>query len=366
MSSSFGRNIRLTVFGQSHSPAIGLVMEGLPAGFKPDLEQLRSFLRRRSPGQNLLSTQRQEADLFEVLAGMADGRLTGAPFAATIPNRDVRSQDYTGLKDSPRPGHADYPAQVKYGGHQDAAGGGHFSGRLTAPLCIAGGLCLQLLSQAGIQVAAHLYSIGDIQDSPFDPLAPALHAVRPGYLSVLDEAAGERMAALIDEARLSQDSVGGVIECAATGLPVGLGSPNYEGLENELARLIFGIPAVRGIEFGTGFAATRLKGSQHNDPYYLDAEGRVRTRTNHHGGILGGLSTGMPLLFRVAIKPTSSIFLPQETVNLPLKQAQTLQLKGRHDPCIVPRAVPCVEAACAVVLYDAYLDALKEKNHAVE
>lgn len=366
MSSSFGKHIRITIFGQSHSQAIGLVMEGLPAGFQPDMEALRAFMKRRTPGQNLLSTQRQEADLFEVLSGMAAGRMTGAPFAATILNRDTRGQDYAGLQDSPRPGHADYPAQIKYRGHQDAAGGGHFSGRLTAPLCLAGGLCLQLLSARGIRVGAHLHSIASEQDRPFDPLAPELDQVQPGYLSVLDEAAGARMAAVIDQARLDQDSVGGVIECAATGLPVGLGSPNYEGLENEIARLIFGIPAVRGIEFGTGFAATRLRGSQHNDPYYYDEAGRVRTRSNHHGGILGGLSTGMPLLFRVAIKPTSSIFLPQETVNLQTGEADVLRLKGRHDPCIVPRAVPCVESACAIALYDAYLDAMKETYHAAE
>lgn len=366
MGSSFGRNIRVSIFGQSHSAAIGLVMEGLPAGFKPDMEELRAFLKRRSPGQNLLSTQRQEADLFEVLSGMVAGRMTGAPFAATIPNRDTRAQDYAGLVDCPRPGHADYPAQIKYRGHQDASGGGHFSGRLTAPLCLAGGLCLQLLRRRGIRVGAHLYSIAGQQDRPFDPLNPEIDAIRPGYLSVLDEAAGEGMARLIDEARMAQDSVGGVIECAATGLPVGLGSPNYEGLENEIARMVFGIPAIRGIEFGAGFAASRMRGSQHNDAYCYDEEGRVRTRSNHHGGILGGLSTGMPLLFRVAVKPTSSIFLPQETVNLRTGKGDSLQLKGRHDPCIAPRAVPCVESACAIALYDAILDAKKEEDHAAE
>lgn len=355
MGSVFGNNIRVSLFGQSHSPAIGAVIDGLPAGFAPDMAALRAFLRRRAPGQSLLSTQRSEADLFEVLGGLSDGKLCGAPFAAVIKNSDTRSQDYAGLREKPRPGHADFPAHVRYGEARDVSGGGHFSGRLTAALCLAGGLCLQLLEAEGIRVGAHIRSVAQVEDRPFDPLAPDLDGLQPGYIRTLDADAAEQMAQVIDQARLAGDSVGGVVECAATGLPVGVGEPMFEGLENRIAQAVFGIPAVRGIEFGTGFEATRMRGSQHNDPYEM-VDGQVRTRTNHHGGVLGGMSTGMPLIFRVAFKPTSSIFVQQDTVDLTRMENAPLALKGRHDPCIVPRAVPVVEAACALALYDALLD----------
>ncbi|MHC1786745.1 MAG: chorismate synthase [Christensenellales bacterium] len=365
MGSVYGRNIRVSLFGQSHSPAIGVVVDGLPAGFRPDLTALRAFLKRRAPGQTLLSTQRSEADLFEVLGGLSEGRLCGAPFAALIKNSDTRGGDYAAFRATPRPGHADYPAEVKYAGAQDSAGGGHFSGRLTAALCLAGGLCLQLLAEEGIQVAAHIQSIAGVQDACFDPLAPDFLQLQPGYLRVLDKEAALLMAEAINAARLEGDSVGGVIECAAIGLPAGLGEPMFDGLENRIAGAVFGIPAVKGIEFGEGFHAAALRGSQHNDPYTLK-EGRIVTRTNRHGGILGGLSTGMPLLFRVAVKPTASIFQKQQTVDLASMQEAELLIKGRHDPCIVPRAVPCVEAACALALYDSVLDRRKEQYHGVE
>ncbi len=355
MASIYGRNIRVSLFGQSHSPAVGGVIDGLPAGFMPDMAALRAFMKRRAPGQTLLSTQRSEADLFEVLGGLSEGRLCGAPFAATIRNSDVRSGDYTALKATPRPGHADYPAQLKFAGFQDRAGGGHFSGRLTAALCLAGGLVMQMLAQQGVRIAAHIASIADIEDERFDPLSPDFSRLQPGYLTVIDQGKAEQMAQAIDAARLAGDSLGGVIQCAATGLKPGLGEPMFEGLENRIAQAIFGIPAVRGIAFGTGFAATRMRGSQHNDPYTIK-EGQVSASSNHAGGILGGLSTGLPLLFDVAIKPTASIYLPQQTVDMGTMQDAPLQIKGRHDPCIVPRAVPVVEAACALALYDSYLD----------
>ena len=365
MGSVYGRNIHLSIFGQSHSPAIGVVIDGLPSGFKPDMNALLSFMKRRSPGRSYLSTQRSESDLFEVLSGLSEGRLCGAPFAATIKNSDIRSDDYAGLKRTPRPGHADYPAQIKFGGTQDTAGGGHFSGRLTAALCLAGGLCIQLLACQGIQIAAHILRIGDIDDGCFDPLAPDFTALQEGYLRVLNAQAGESMAQVIDEARLAGDSVGGVVECAAVHLPVGLGDPMFDGLENRIAQAVFAIPAVKGLEFGSGFEAAGMLGSMHNDAYTVQ-DGKVRTLSNHHGGILGGLSTGMPLILRVAIKPTSSIFLPQRTVDLKTLQPAQLTLKGRHDPCIVPRAVPCVEAALALALFDAYLDNKKEISCATE
>ncbi len=355
MGSVFGKNIRVSVFGQSHAPAVGVVIDGLPAGFQPDMEALRAFMRRRAPGRTLLSTQRSESDLFEVLGGLAKGRLCGAPFAAVIKNADTRSQDYGGLTATPRPGHADYPAQVRYQGHQDAAGGGHFSGRLTAPLCLAGGLLKQMLESRGIHIGAQILRVGDVQGRAFDPLAPELNELTDDYLRTLDADAAKLMESAIDAARLQGDSLGGVVQCAAVGLPVGVGEPMFEGLENRIAQAVFGIPAVKGIAFGSGFDAAAMRGSQHNDAWVM-AEGAVKARTNHHGGILGGLSTGMPLLFTVAFKPTSSIFQPQDTVDLNTMTNEKLELKGRHDPCIVPRAVPVVEAVCAMALFDAIMD----------
>lgn len=365
MASVFGNNFKVSVFGQSHAPGIGVVVDGFPAGFAPDMESLRAFMRRRQPGQNLLGTQRSESDLFDVLSGLSEGRLCGAPLCLYIKNIDKRSTDYQGLNDKPRPGHADYPAFVKYEGYADVVGGGHFSGRLTAPLCLAGGLALQILEEQGVSIAAHIQSVGEEQDRPFDPMAPEIHSLSKGYLRVLDEGAGLRMEKLIDDARLALDSVGGVIECAVTGLPVGVGQPMFDGVENVLSKAVFGIPAIRGIEFGAGFAATKMRGSEHNDAYAFDEEGKVVTLSNRHGGVLGGLTTGMPLIFRVAVKPTSSIFLPQQTVDLRTGENTQLSLKGRHDPCIVPRAVPVVEAVAALAIYDLYLDRIKEKHHGI-
>lgn len=356
MASIFGNRLKVSIFGESHGKAVGVVVDGFPAGFEPDMEALQAFLRRRSPGQSELSTSRQEADELEVLSGMTEGRMNGAPFAAIIRNQDVRPKDYDAIRDIPRPGHADYPAQVKYRGFQDPSGGGHFSGRLTAPLCVAGGLCIQLLRRKGILLAGHILSIADAQDRPFSPLSPEIDQIRPGYLSVLDLAAGEQMARRIVQAKWEGDSVGGVVELAATGLPVGMGGPMFDGMENRIAQAMFGVPGVRGVAFGAGFDAARMRGSQHNDPYYYDGSGQVRTRTNHHGGVLGGLTTGMPLLMTVAIKPTSSIHVMQESVDLSAKTAAKLNIIGRHDPCIVPRALPCLEAALAIALYDSYLD----------
>ena len=354
MSSSFGSSLKITIFGQSHAPAIGVCIEGFPAGFRPDFDALDAFLARRAPGQGAYATARREADRPEFLSGLAEGQTCGAPLTAVIRNTDTRSGDYAGLKDVPRPGHADYPAQVKWGGAQDAAGGGHFSGRLTAPLCIAGGLCLQYLQARGIAVGAHIERIGGVSDRRFDPVQPEL-PVPAGVLPVLSAPAGERMLAEIAAAKAEGDSVGGCIECAVTGLPTGLGSPMFDGMENRLARILFGIPAVKGLEFGNGFACAGLRGSENNDPYSMNG-GAVRTRTNNAGGILGGLTTGMTLVFRAAIKPTPSIARPQESVSLSRRENTTLEIHGRHDPCIVPRAVPCVEAAAAVAILDALLE----------
>ena len=353
MSSSFGSALRITIFGQSHAPAIGVCMEGFPAGFSPDFDELDAFLARRAPGQGAHTTARREPDRPEFLAGLAGGHTCGAPLTAVLPNGDAHPADYAGLEDTPRPSHADYPAAVKYHGAQAASGGGHFSGRLTAPLCVAGGLCLQLLAAQGVEIFAHIAQIGSIPDRAFDPLAPE----RPGSgFPVLDTAAGEAMRAEIAAAAAAGDSVGGVVEVAAFGVPVGLGEPMFGGMENRLAQALFAIPAVKGAEFGSGFAGAALRGSENNDPYCME-NGAVHTRTNHAGGILGGLSTGMPIVFRAAFKPTPSIALPQQTVRLSDGAPVTLELRGRHDPCIVPRAVPCVEAAAALAVLDAALEA---------
>ena len=354
MSSSFGTSLRLTIFGESHAPATGMTLEGFPAGEPVDLTALQAFLERRAPGRNAWSTARKEPDIPEFLCGLKDGRSCGTPITAVLRNTNTRSQDYEELKRIPRPGHADYTAQIKYGGAQDPAGGGHFSGRLTAPLCIAGGLCLQLLARQGISVLSRIRSIGPVSDD-----APLTAPTAEKEFPVVSDAAGERMKALIAECRAAGDSVGGVIECRVTGLPAGLGDPMFDGMENRIAQIVFGIPAVKGIEFGEGFAAAGLRGSENNDPFRI-RDGSVVTETNHCGGILGGITNGMPLTFRVAVKPTPSIALPQRSVDLERMEETELQIHGRHDPCVVPRAVPCVEAAAAVAIVDAMLERRKE------
>lgn len=358
MASYLGKHIHVSIFGQSHSPAIGVTVDGLPAGEQVDLEQLQTFLNRRAPGRSLLSTSRKEDDRPEILSGLVDGVTCGAPLAALIRNTNTRSGDYDNLRDHPRPAHADYTAHVKYGGHQDVAGGGHFSGRLTAPLCVAGGICGQILERRGITIAAHIAAIGGVEDRPFNPMgeSPAvLEGVKAAPFPVLEEQAGEKMRAAILAAKEAGDSVGGVVECMISGLPAGVGSPMAQGLESQLAAALFAIPAVKGVEFGEGFQAARMLGSEHNDPFRME-NGRVVTESNHAGGILGGISNGMPILFRVAFKPTPSIAKVQQSVSLSRQQEEPLQIVGRHDPCIVPRAVPVVEAAAALVALDALLD----------
>lgn len=353
MGSFYGENLRLSIFGQSHGKAVGMVLDGIPAGLSVDFEALREFLNRRAPGQNDWSTPRREEDKPEFLGGILEGFTCGAPIAAAIANTNTRSGDYQNLKDCPRPGHADYTAQIKYGGFQDSAGGGHFSGRLTAPLCVAGGLCKQWLAARGIQIGAHISAIGGVADTPFNPLAPQLDGVSSQF-PVLDEAAGARMREAIAQAKAKGDSAGGRIECAVTGLPAGLGEPMFGGVENRLAQILFGIPAVKGLWFGDGLHTGDLPGSEYNDDYALE-ENRVVTATNHNGGILGGITTGMPVLFTVAVKPTPSIARTQQTVRLSRMETTPLAIQGRHDPCILPRAVPVVEAAAAIALFDMIL-----------
>lgn len=358
MSSTFDGNIRISIFGQSHSGGIGCVIDGLPSGEKIDIDELHAFLSRRAPGKNAWSTPRKEADIPEILSGLADGMTCGAPLSAVIRNTNTRSQDYSDLRDIPRPGHADYTAHIRYGGYQDVAGGGHFSGRLTAPLCIAGGICKQILKRRGITIGAHILRIKDETDTPFHPVnLTAEDLLAPGRkdFPVLDDSAAQRMQAAVQAAREAGDSVGGIIECVATGVPAGIGDPMFDGMENRIARIVFAIPAVKGVEFGAGFDVARMTGSENNDPYFMDG-GTIRTRTNNAGGILGGITSGMPVIFRAAVKPTPSIAREQESVSLSRKENATLAVRGRHDPCIVPRAVPVMEAAMAIAILDALLE----------
>ena len=354
----YGKNLTVQVFGQSHADAIGAVVDGMPAGIEVDTEALQAFLDRRAPGRSAFSTARREADRPEILSGLLNGVTTGTPICAVIRNTNTRSGDYDNLRLVPRPGHADYPAYVKFGGKNDVRGGGAFSGRMTAPLCFAGGLCLQLLKKRGIQVFAHIRAIGPEEDETIDPAAPdtaALAAVAGKPFPTLSEDAGARMQDLIAAVKAKGDSVGGIIECVAVGLPVGLGSHMFAGVENRLSAALFGIPAVKAVEFGSGMEGCRRTGSEANDPFCL-RDGRVVTEKNDHGGILGGMTSGMPIVFRVGVKPTPSIALPQRSVNLSTMEETELTIHGRHDPCIVPRAVPVVEAVTAMVLTDLLFD----------
>lgn len=357
MRKTYGQNISLDIYGGSHDDKIGMTLSGIPEGERIDLDALRAFMARRAPGRDRFSTSRRESDEPVFLSGLDGDVTTGEIIEAVIYNQNQRSGDYSSLLDTPRPSHADYPARVKYGESVDLRGGGHFSGRLTAPMCIAGGMCLQILERRGIKIGAHIYSIGSVSDTPFDPVAVSasdFELLGSRSFSVLDESAAERMQAEIDSARLSGDSVGGVIECAVIGLPTGLGEHMFGSVEAAISTAVFGIPAVKGVEFGAGFGASRMRGSQNNDPFVTDGE-RIFTKTNNAGGILGGMTSGMPIIFRAAIKPTPSIALQQDSVSLSRMENVRITVGGRHDPCIVPRAVPVFEAAAALAIYDLML-----------
>ena len=345
-----GDKLRVTVFGQSHSAEIGATIEGLPVGFRPDMEKVNKFMQRRAPGRDRFSTQRKEADTPEIVSGLVGGVTCGAPLTMVIKNTDAKSKDYENLKVVPRPGHADYTAYMKYEGNNDIRGGGQFSGRMTAPLCFAGALALQILEEKGIYIGAHIDSVHNAKDDRFNPTditKDTLDAVKEKEFPVLNDSAREKMEAEIDRARENLDSVGGCIECAIIGLPVGIGGPLFGGIESEISKNIFAVPAVKGIEFGAGFSVSEMYGSENNDPFYFDGD-TVKTKTNNAGGILGGISNGMPVVFRVAIKPTPSIMREQDSVNLKTKETEKLVINGRHDPCIVKRAVPVIEAVAAI------------------
>ncbi len=351
MSSLYGEKLKISIFGQSHSEVIGVVIDGFPADFKIDTEKLLSFMARRAPGSGAHTTSRKEADVPRFLSGVVNGVTTGAPICAIIENTNTRSKDYDKLRDVPRPGHSDFTAYMKYGTAHDIRGGGQFSGRLTAPLCIAGGLCLQYLEGRGIKIAAHAEKIGKVSDRRFNPVAPEFSELCGESITVLAPSAEKAMLDEILSAKNDLDSVGGVIECAATGVPVALGEPMFGGVENRIASIVFGIPAVKGIEFGAGFDAAEMRGSECNDAFIIE-KGKIKTETNNHGGALGGISSGMPIIFRACIKPTPSIAKMQKSVSLSEMRECELEIEGRHDPCIVPRAIPVMEAALAIALCD--------------
>ncbi len=354
MSSTWGERVKISVFGGSHTEAIGITIDGIPAGFAVDLDKILLQMSRRAPGRDEAATPRKESDAPELLCGILDGITTGEPITAIIWNTNKRSRDYESLRFTPRPGHADYTAFVKYGGKNDIRGGGHFSGRLTAPIVFAGALCRQLLEAKGIAIGAHVSSVGQVHDDCFDAVnvcADELHKLSTEYFPVINPAAKDKMYAEIKAAREAGDSIGGTVECAVVGMEAGIGEPMFGGVENKLTSIIYGIPAVKGIEFGAGFALSEMHGSESNDAFYF-SEGTVRTATNNMGGILGGITTGMPIILRTAFKPTPSISLPQKTVNLQAGENTEIEIKGRHDPCIVPRAAPVVEAAAAIAIAD--------------
>ena len=350
MSGMWGSKIKLSIFGESHGNAIGITIDGLPAGFSIDMDKIMMEMARRAPGKSSLSTPRKESDIPEILSGYFEGKTTGAPLCAIIRNSNTKSKDYSKLKDVMRPGHADYTGAVRYKGFNDYRGGGHFSGRITAPLVFAGAICKQILEVKGIIVSAHINSIGKIKDCSFlesDISDELLNSFKEKELPLINTKLEDEMRQESLSARRSGDSIGGTIECAILGVSPGIGDPFFDSVESTLAHLMFSVPAVKGIEFGKGFDISKMRGSEANDEYYLE-NGNIKTKTNNNGGILGGITNGMPIIFNVAIKPTASIFKEQNTVNIVTMEETTLCIEGRHDPCIVQRALPVIEAVAAI------------------
>lgn len=354
MKNTFGNAVSVTLFGESHGESIGAVVDGLAPGFQVDKEHLKQQLTLRRPAGKL-STARQEQDEFTFVSGLLDGHTTGTPLTILIPNTQQHSKDYAALRDLPRPAHADYAARCKYHGFEDVRGGGHFSGRITAPLVAAGAVALQILSAHGIKVGTHIAACAGIADDLLPeagkPLEEAIDRLNKTSFAVLSETAGQQMKAAIEAARAALDSVGGVLETAVIGLPAGVGEPWFDSVESTLSHLLFSVPGVKGVEFGDGFALSAQRGSTANDAFCLQ-NGKVATRTNHNGGINGGITNGMPLRIRTAVKPTPSIYQPQQTVNLATGEEVTVAIEGRHDPAIVHRARVVADSVIALGLLD--------------
>lgn len=354
MSSVIGNKIKLSVFGESHGEAIGCVIDGLPSGIRLDFNRIDKEMARRAPGRDKTATARKESDTPHILSGVLNGVTTGAPLAMTIENTNTKSGDYDSLLTVPRPGHSDYPAFIKYGGSNDIRGGGHFSGRLTAPIVFAGAIAKQILEEKGIKIGAHISRIGGVCDERFDKndISPELlDALSNDAFATISAEKELEMRTVIENARLQGNSVGGIIECAAIGMPVGVGANMFDTVESRLSAALFGIPAVKGVQFGEGFGFAEMLGSDANDGYEIIG-GRVCLISNNNGGVLGGMTSGAPIVFSVVLKPTPSISVPQRSVNLQTMENETLVVKGRHDPCVVPRAVPVIEAVTALVLLD--------------
>lgn len=354
MSSEFGNKIKLSIFGESHGEAIGCVIDSIPAGVKLDMEKIYFDMARRAPGKDKTATPRLEKDIPHILSGVLNGVTTGAPLAMIIENTNTKSGDYSNLLSVPRPSHSDYPAYVKYQGNNDIRGGGHFSGRLTASLVFAGAIAKQILAQKGITVGAHILSISGVLDDSFDKANVSekeLLAVSSKAFCVINDEVEDKMRASVEKARLDGDSVGGVIECAVVGVPVGIGANIFSTVEGHISSALFGVPAVKGVEFGAGFDFAKMTGYEANDTYSI-SNGNVKINKNNNGGVLGGMTTGAPIIVRAVIKPTPSISKAQKSVNLQKMTEEELVIHGRHDPCIVPRAVPVVESAVAFALLD--------------
>ncbi|MBE7022238.1 MAG: chorismate synthase [Ruminococcaceae bacterium] len=357
MSNIFGNILKLSIFGESHSEAIGVVLDGLPSGLRLDFDEIQKEMARRAPGRDRFSTPRKEADIPRIVSGFFEGRTTGTPLCALIENTNTRSKDYS--RGPLRPSHADFTAEMRYHGFQDYRGGGHFSGRITAPLVFAGAVLKPYLQAQGIEIFAHIKSIGTKSEAAFNSAHPDLAAYRKlkeQPLAVLEESSLQTFSDEMDAARKAQDSIGGVIECMVYGVPAGLGSPFFDSVESRLSAMLFSVPAVKGVEFGAGFSIATMRGSEANDPFYFEGDA-IHTKTNNTGGINGGITNGMPVCFSVAIRPTPSIAQAQSTVNLITGKEETLAIHGRHDPCIVPRAVSVIEAVAAFVTADLMLEA---------
>jgi len=365
MSGIWGKNVQVSIFGESHGTAIGITINGLPPGLKIDMDRVLFEMARRAPGKNELTTSRKEKDLPEILSGFLDGKTTGAPLTAIIRNSNTRSKDYSLLKNVMRPGHADYSSRVRYDGHNDHRGSGHFSGRITAPLVFAGAICKQWLEQKGVTIGAHIRSIGSVEDDRFsDQKEVTLEQVenlKHQQLPLFNAEKAEEIREVILDAKEDGDSVGGVVETFVLGIPAGYGNPFFDSVESTLAHLVFAVPAIKGIEFGTGFDITKMRGSEANDEYYYDEKGQVKTRSNNNGGIIGGITHGMPVVFRSAVKPPASITKKQQTINVDEGKAEELSVEGRHDPCIVPRVLPVLEAVTALGLMDLMMGGTKSE-----
>lgn len=359
MSGTWGNNLELSIFGESHGRAIGITINGLPPGLEIDMDAVLVEMARRAPGKNELTTPRKEKDEPDIVSGFLDGRTTGSPLTALIWNTNTRSKDYSQMKRLMRPGQADYPGKIRYDGYNDYRGSGHFSGRITAPLVFAGAIAQQWLEQKGIAIGSHIKSIANIEDEYFEEqenvTIKQIKQMKQDQLPVFNKSKKQKMEQVIVDAKEDKDSVGGVVETFVLGMDAGYGNPFFDSVESTIAHLVFAVPATKGVEFGSGFDITRMLGSEANDGYYYDENGQIKTHTNNNGGILGGITYGMPIVFRTAIKPPASIEKQQETIDIEAEESADLEIHGRHDPCIVPRVLPVLEAITAIGLMDLML-----------